>query len=245
MQSFEEKQKALQTAIEKLYDAFSSYPLRAPVESCPCCVTSEDKKRLVSKPLRQLEEDDLRRYSTKAMTTWGDKNDFKHFLPRILDLLATGHLLGSGADFLPNKLNYAEWQMWPEDEKNAIQGFLLALWNFVLDGGRTGDVADNWIDSISQVVSDLAPFLQAWEQNNSAEAYDLLLDFCAGYDMSPRASQVQSWMKSDQLLQLFEKRFDEAENEEQSDVFAQIVDALTNFRYIAQVKENHDAHRSY
>jgi hypothetical protein len=229
MQSLEEKQQTLQAAIENLYISFSSYKLRTPVEGCSCCVKSADKKRLAAKPLRQLQKDDLSLYAFKAMTTWGDEYDFKHFLPRILELLATGYSVNPGADFLLNKLNYAQWQTWPENERNAIQGFLLALWNFVLDGGETGDGADNWIDNISQVVSDLTPFLGAWEQNNSAEACDLLLEFCAGYDMSPSAPQVIKWLRSDQLLHIFEKRFFEAENEEQADVFSQIVDALTNY----------------
>lgn len=241
MQTFEEKQKALQTAIEQLYDVFALYALRAPIYGCPCCVKKDDIKRLQSKPLHQLDEDDLSRYSTKAMTTWGDEYDFKHFLPRILELLATGYSVGFGADFLPNKLNYAQWQSWPEDEKNAGQNFLLALWKFVLAGGETGDSANNWIDAISQVMDDATPFLRAWEENSSTEAYEILLEFCAGYDMSPSSPQVQNWMRSDKLLQLFEKRFFEENDEEQADIYAQIVDALTNYRYIAKVKENHES----
>ncbi len=245
MQAFEEKQKVLQTAIENLYAAFASYPLRAPVEGCPCCVKEDDIKRLQSKPLRQLEEDDLSRYSFKAMTTWGDEDDFKHFLPRILELLATGYSVGFGADFLPNKLNCAQWQSWPEDEKNAVQNFLLALWKFVLAGGETGDSANNWIDAISKVVDDVTPFLRAWEENSSTEAYEILLEFCAGYDMSPSAPQVQSWLRSDELLQRFEQRFLDSENEEQADMCARIVDALTNYRYIAKVKENDELSSSH
>lgn len=76
-------------AIEALYRAFSNYPLHKHVEGCPCCIAESDKMLLESKPLRQLSSSDLSRYSFKAMTTWGDKNDFRHFLPRIFELVVS------------------------------------------------------------------------------------------------------------------------------------------------------------
>ncbi len=36
----------------------------------------------------KLNEDDLSRFTGKAMTTWGNANDYKHFLPRIFELTA-------------------------------------------------------------------------------------------------------------------------------------------------------------
>ena len=244
MQTFEEKQRALQAAIENLYVAFSSYKLRAPVEGCDCCVKKDDKKRLAAKPLRQLQEDDLSRYAFKAMTTWGDEYDFKHFLPRILELLATGCSLTFGADILPNKLGYAEWRTWPDEEKNAIENFLLALWNYDLAGGETGDSTESWFDAISQVVEDASPFLQMWENEYSIEACEALRDFIEDFYSWSRAPQVGKWLRSDELLQLFEQRFFEAKNEEQAKVFSQIVDALTDFRYVAQVRKNHESSSS-
>ena len=238
MQTFEKKQQALQAAIENLYVAFSSYKLRAPVEGCDCCVKKDDKKRLAAKPLRQLQEDDLSRYAFKAMTTWGDEYDFKHFLPRILELLATGCSLTFGADILPNKLGYAEWRTWPDNENKAIHSFLLALWDFDLSGGRTGDSTESWMSGISQIVSDVTPFLQLWEDSNSLEAAQSLLDFVPFY--YAHHSQIDKWLASDALLQRFEQRFTNSANDAGTDIYAQIVDALTNFRYIAKVRETNE-----
>ena len=44
------------------------------------------------KPLQEPEAEDLGRYSFKAMTTVSDVHDFRHFLPRIKELLALGGL---------------------------------------------------------------------------------------------------------------------------------------------------------
>jgi hypothetical protein len=82
-----QQQKALAEAIENLYRAFARYSLRKHVEGCPCCVRERDKRALESKPLRQLASSDLGRYAFKAMTTWGNQDDFRHFLPRIFELL--------------------------------------------------------------------------------------------------------------------------------------------------------------
>ncbi len=35
----------LKETIEALYTTFAAYPLRHPVEGCPCCVTPEDQER--------------------------------------------------------------------------------------------------------------------------------------------------------------------------------------------------------
>jgi len=53
------------------------------MEGCPCCVSNEDKEKLHTKELRLLEESDISRYAFRALTTWGDIDDFKHYLPRI------------------------------------------------------------------------------------------------------------------------------------------------------------------
>ena len=54
--------------------------------------------------------------------------DFKHFLPRICELLFIDY---SGPDFdfdnLLGKLEIANWESWNEDEKNAIQKFLITF----------------------------------------------------------------------------------------------------------------------
>ncbi|EFH85170.1 hypothetical protein [Ktedonobacter racemifer] len=79
----------LQETIEHIYTTFSSYLLHHPVEGCPHCISHEDQERIASKPLRELTEEDLRRYTLKALTTWGDVNDLKHFLPRMLELVVS------------------------------------------------------------------------------------------------------------------------------------------------------------
>ncbi|MFS1523840.1 hypothetical protein ACL7TT_06950 [Microbulbifer sp. 2304DJ12-6] len=128
---------ALQTAIENAYDTFARYPRSADISGCPCCVLEEDHKALNSAPLGELTSSDLERFVHKAMTTWGGDDDFKHFLPRILELIATDMPLAHYSEVIAGKLVYAEWHRWPEPEQNAVAVFLNAWWQW----GRWEDAA--------------------------------------------------------------------------------------------------------
>jgi hypothetical protein len=97
--------ESLKKSIENLYSVFSKYEIRSFIEGCPCCVSDRDKEKIHSKELRELEEEDLSRYAFKAMTTWGNVDDFKHFLPRILEL-CIDHDLGIHPFGIFGKLKY-------------------------------------------------------------------------------------------------------------------------------------------
>jgi hypothetical protein len=112
---------------ESLYTTFARYPLKPTLRGCPCCVSEADKSRLHVAPLRELTSEDLSRYAWKAMSTFGDEEDFKHFLPRMLELMALGDSPVDD-DLLLHKLEYAKWRTWPAEEVQAVEAFLLEWW---------------------------------------------------------------------------------------------------------------------
>lgn len=72
-------------------------------------------------------------YLAHAMTTMGTVEDFKAFLPHILSKLAH-----RGSDFLAgdaffHKLRYANFTAWWDDEQAAVNDYLMALWQTLLD----------------------------------------------------------------------------------------------------------------
>lgn len=97
------------------------------MDGCPCCVSNTDKEKIHTKQLRQLDGNDLSRYAFKAMTTWGETHDFKHYLPRIFELLSTTDFIVDTFVVL-GKLDYGEWTTWATREQQAIKDFLLAWW---------------------------------------------------------------------------------------------------------------------
>lgn len=101
-------------------DVFGRYPRPATVEGCPCCVSARDSEALLAG-----EPAALRRYAGKAISTWGGVDEFRHFLPRLLDAVAAGEV---DLDTVTGKLGYAGWARWPADERAAVRARLVDLW---------------------------------------------------------------------------------------------------------------------
>jgi hypothetical protein len=157
------------TAVAELYGVFAQYPLRAPVEGCPHCVSPEYQALLEAQPLREIDAEHLDLYASKAMTTWGCVDDFRHFLPRILDLAALGQL-GVWLATVTGKLRYAEWRTWPVEEQQAIETYLMALWRRTL--GRYAArferapgpySAEDVLVALAAADDEMQPFLEEWD----------------------------------------------------------------------------------
>jgi hypothetical protein len=54
-------------------------------------------------------------------------DDYKHFLPRILELVALGEPF-TGNFVAAGKLESAAWRSWPRREKESLVQFLSAYW---------------------------------------------------------------------------------------------------------------------
>jgi len=122
----------LARAIEALYEAFEGYPLKPRIDSCPHCELDNAERRLHMKPLRDLEWADLDIFAFKALTSFGDADDLRHFLPRLLELYVLDHAGAPHTLFmLFHKLQFAKWTTWPADEGEAVRRFLEA-WKRVL-----------------------------------------------------------------------------------------------------------------
>src|SRR5262245_5581830 len=113
---------ALRRAIETLYEVFGCYGLKSKMDLCPDCELDAAEASLRTRPLQTLTWKDFGVYPFKAMTTFGDESDFKHFLPRLFELYALdreGARYGVATVF--EKLDYAAWTSWPEPEAAAIR----------------------------------------------------------------------------------------------------------------------------
>lgn len=123
--------KQMKDAINHLYQVFSKYTVNPEIDGCPCCVHDNHKNLLLSKPLIELEHNELSRYASKAMTTWGTVEDYKHYLPRIFELSVKDDLrVGEHITF--GKLECANWQDWEESEINALKKFFKVWWEYNL-----------------------------------------------------------------------------------------------------------------
>lgn len=113
--------------INQLYKVFSTYTILGNIRdrSCDCCVSNEEIEELLSKPLKELTGEELSYFMSSAVTTFGDVNDYKHFLPRILELILVPDVLD---DFLVyEKLDYSQWKSWNESEVTSIKSYFKEL----------------------------------------------------------------------------------------------------------------------
>lgn len=119
----------LNQSLNALYTIFSSYTINENFRdrACQCCVTNKEIQSLLSKPLKQLSGDDIEHFSRSAITTYGDVEDYKHFLPRILELiqLPNSNVLDDFTTF--EKLNYSSWLTWSEEEVLSIKNYFKSL----------------------------------------------------------------------------------------------------------------------
>lgn len=172
-------------ATEQLYSIFSKYPIKTKIDGCPCCVSDSDKGTLHSKKLRELENDDLSYFAFKAMTTFGDLEDFKHFLPRIFELSAKRKLIVDLFVIL-GKLEYGEWINWNEKEKQAIKSFIRAWWKYDIN---TADYFDPEIlIELKKFGNDISLMLKDWNLDIESSGFKNYVDLVENgyYDLKTK-----------------------------------------------------------
>lgn len=151
--------------IECLYEVFRPYRLAADFGGCDCCVDPRRSAELASKRLAELTVEDLNSYAFKAMSTWGSDRDFKHFLPRLLELAVVHPHEFLSTEVLLGKLAYADWDTWPRVERDAVSAYLEHLWTETLTAqieSVSDDSADTVLCGVGHTGTDLAPVLDGW-----------------------------------------------------------------------------------
>ena len=161
-----------QKHIDPLYLVFAPYGADGNMSGSPNYGELDQwNAALFSKPLRDLTAEDLARYSGKAITTWGTVKDYKHFLPRILELI--------GLIQVPyevwvtfDRLEMASWTEWPQQEKRAIERYMLLLWKLVLTH-RSAALDREFVDyvaALARFYPNFSELLTIWLNTTSASA---------------------------------------------------------------------------
>jgi hypothetical protein len=166
---------SLKESIDTLYTVFSNADQPTAIDACPCCISDEEINALLSKPLRDIEPCDLKNYADCAFNTVGELDDFKYFLPRILEILANHTdwwslvVTDSGIydyftkpEVLFSKFKIsAEWRKWPAKEQQAIIDFLGSMLDELLQREKvTGWEIDSCMCSLAMCVDDVIPYFQ-------------------------------------------------------------------------------------
>ncbi|MFM2421527.1 MAG: hypothetical protein RL291_57 [Pseudomonadota bacterium] len=147
-------------AVERLYATFAGYRLEQPIPGCACCVFPEDQAPLVSAPLRAMSSDALEKFARKSISTWGGVEDYKHFLPRLLELEARGP--ADATTSVAAKLIYASWRTWPAAEQGAIAAYYQSLAASLLSQTAPERPLSDVLEDAVTLGIDMTAFLDAW-----------------------------------------------------------------------------------
>ena len=219
----------LKNNIKELYETFEKYHSNSNMNGSP---NYDDLNKwndeLFSKSLTELTEDDLSRFTGKAITTWGNANDYKHFLPRIFELTAelkTPYEIWIAFD----KLTLAEWTNWTEKEQKVIHEFMIALWESIVN-----DISEkaewefkDYFSAIAHFYPNFSDLLNIWGESESKASIKHLSEFIVGeqttlfdrkkisgfHDKKENAEEFITWILSDKMLNKIQQKYFEYETE--------------------------------
>ncbi|GAB2811769.1 hypothetical protein GCM10027176_15340 [Actinoallomurus bryophytorum] len=164
-------------AVEGLYAAFGHVRRPARVPGCPHCVAPQEDRPLLDGPVRSLPADALARYAAKAISTWGGAEEFRYFLPRLLECAAADAFGYPDPAIVFGKVAAAGWHAWPAGERAAIEAFLTAWWADTLERHPADPDAGTVLCCLGAARADLTPFLDHWGGLPDAGAVRHLREF--------------------------------------------------------------------
>jgi hypothetical protein len=161
----------LPRAIRHLYSVFSRYESTGLIQSV---YEREVSMRLQHADLRSIPVEEIRNYLSSAMATWGGVTDFKHFLPRVLELnylAPAGHELWAVVE----RLQDANWTTWPPKERQALRDYFEIYWRQWLSArpdrfSFMEQPTDGLLLAIDHLLGNIAEMLAYWDESRTEEA---------------------------------------------------------------------------
>lgn len=209
----------LATALERAHATFAPYATAGGgLLVCPHCDTPAITDAITRTAPADLVASELDEYAFKAVTTWGDADDLRRVLPRLLELVWAGQLHAQPF-VVSSKLRTAGWERWPDRERRAVEDLLRALFvrELTTAPGRIGSVAA--IAGVTEAVDDAQPFLDDWhlllsagfDERVAALRHLVELVDAAGTVLADDTDQVRYWLLGQTTtLQLERAMFDYA-----------------------------------
>jgi hypothetical protein len=227
-------------ALERLYVVFGRLPRPVSVDGCPHCV-GDDGRRLLDQPLRLLEPGGVvARHAAAALLTWGGVEDFRYFLPRLLECAVADAFSYPDPEIVFGKLAIAGWQDWPGEQRAAVDAFLAAWWADVLAGDRSGLKIGTVVCCLGATGADMASYLERWGRLETVTAIGLLHEFVMNevlwrpaplllgfWKRGAAHQQVVSWLTGGAAARAVAAAFDRETREEVLQLLAEIYPGVT------------------
>lgn len=155
---------ALEAAIERAYAAFAHVRCPATIDASPVHDAKAILRDLTSAPLRELSPEHLQDFASSALTTIGTEDDYRHFLPRLLELaVRDASAFGAEPQVIAHKLVYGEWTSWAPAERGAITDLFGAAMDAAIEWPlfHRHD-AEDWLCGLARLGIAPDPWLARW-----------------------------------------------------------------------------------
>ncbi|MDQ3102113.1 MAG: hypothetical protein M3R08_12045 [Bacteroidota bacterium] len=163
----------LQAIVERSYHTFKRYKAIVPLDACThCCLNENQESELVSLSVRLIPFELLYDYNTAAKTPKPSIDEFKHFLPRILDYTAQLKFLHHSAELVLSRFEYYDKGQWNKEEQQLIQSFGLAFFQHCLTVYPLPELEriDSVLIMLKKANVDIGPLLFHWTSMANQES---------------------------------------------------------------------------
>src|SRR5262245_26692505 len=156
-------------AANRLYEVFARYT--SPGQGfCTFCYTPEDINHITTTPISVLDAEHGRKLLWEAADHWESADVYRHYLPRILELLGPPW---SVEDLYPLHLSETlialGFREWPEEEREAVLEQLEHL-RSVLDPQFDAKDRKNWLAGIAALKSQTLALPASLAESNDDDA---------------------------------------------------------------------------
>jgi hypothetical protein len=155
----------LAQTVERAYQLFATYPITKPLDVCTdCCITEEEEKELLKRPVRDISKETLSHYTTGASSGNTPIHEIKHFLPRYLHLISQFDFPSHSVEISLRRLASISSADWAGEEGQlmsdfSVQFFLYCLAHYPLPEQDTIEVI---LIMFWNGGRDIKPLLAAW-----------------------------------------------------------------------------------
>jgi len=209
----------------------------------------EWNKSLFSKPLQTLTSQDLSLFAGKVISTWGDTNDLKHFLPRLFELTATLDT-PYNVSILYQKLQDGAFQTWEIEEQKVVNEFSIALLDNLLNDNREKAEweFDDYFSALAHFHSSFNDLTELWTSNDSFSSIKHLTNYIyneahnlfgknhiRGNEQSTgNIAAFKNWLLTDNLIQKLTNAFYQFEKTELAEKISWVIKILEDEKYNTQ-----------
>ena len=183
-------------------------------------MSDEEKRHLLKHKLRELEADEIGNYAADVFLTVGSLDDFKYFLPRILELSVNERFSWPDPEVVFGKLKLADWENWPEDERTAILELINKKFSGLLEDSESdGSDVDKWVCALGRCVSDITSYLNqllgeaskdrllSFVEWNISALTENKLDNAFWEDAPVNAQRLLEWLNQDRIKALLAEQY--------------------------------------